>query len=176
MKKFWFGGVLSLCAFTAVAQENGYYAERGFTAVHSALMDGASYSPSVMRGILGKKINSNFSIEGFLGFGLASGNFDAQGALTSLKVDNAYGVYIKPNYQLNADINVYTRIGISRFNSTLTSSAGLPEVESIDGPSYGAGVSYKLDPRFSVNMDIMSYGGRGKAYVDGLTVGVGFKF
>lgn len=168
-------GVFSLCSSVS-AQESGYYAERGYSSLHSTSGDGLSYSPSVMRGIMGKKINSNFSVEGFLGFGLASGSTDMTGGSASLKVDNAYGLYLKPNYQVNADVNVYTRIGFAKFNSTLTATNGLSEVESLDGPSFGAGLSYKLDPRFSLNMDIMSYGNRDGSYVDGLTFGVGYKF
>jgi len=78
------------------------------------------------------------------------------------------GAYLKPNYDLTDDINLYGLLGASK--TTLNSS-------SETGFSYGAGLDYGISDKVSVFTDVVNYmekSGVGEQW--GITVGAAYQF
>ena len=66
------------------------------------------------------------------------------------------GVYLKPKVKLNDAIEIFGRVGYARFKGTV-SGAGISETASENGFSYGAGLSYAINPTTYLNVDYMQY-------------------
>jgi len=82
---------------------------------------------------------------------------------------NQIGAYLKPNYDITDDLNLYGLLGASK-----TNTAGLA---TNTGFSYGAGLDYGITDKVSVFTDIVNY--MKKSDVPnawGLTVGAGYQF
>jgi len=79
------------------------------------------------------------------------------------------GAYLKPNYDLTDDLNLYALAGVSK-----TNTAGLA---TNTGFSYGAGLDYGISDKVSVFTDFVNYM-RKKDVPNawGLTVGAGYQF
>lgn len=80
------------------------------------------------------------------------------------------GAYLKPNYDLTDDLNLYGLIGASKvdFASGADSETGL---------SYGAGLDYGITDNISVFTDVVNYLKKSDSpSVWGLTVGAGYQF
>jgi len=92
------------------------------------------------------------------------------------KVDNGYnkfkqiGAYLKPNFDIIDDLNLYGLVGASKANF-----AGI--VDSETGLSYGAGLNYGLGSNLSVFTDVVNYLEKSNTpSAWGLTVGAGYQF
>ena len=80
------------------------------------------------------------------------------------------GAYLKPNYDITNDLNLYGLIGASKSNF-----AGISDTDT--GFSYGAGLDYGLSSNLSVFTDVVNYLKKSDSpSVWGLTVGAGYQF
>ena len=78
------------------------------------------------------------------------------------------GGYLKPNYDVTDDINLYGLLGLSKTN---------PGVGSETGFSYGAGLDYGLTDKVSVFTDVVNYMKKsGTSSQWGLTLGAAYQF
>ena len=78
------------------------------------------------------------------------------------------GGYLKPNYDVTDDINLYGLLGLSKTN---------PGVGSNTGFSYGAGLDYGLTEKVSVFTDVVNYMKKsGTSSQWGLTLGAAYQF
>ena len=80
------------------------------------------------------------------------------------------GAYLKPNYDLTDDLNLYGLVGTSKvdFASAADAETGL---------SYGAGLDYGIADNISVFTDVVNYLKKSDSpSVWGLTVGAGYQF
>jgi opacity protein-like surface antigen len=78
------------------------------------------------------------------------------------------GAYLKPNYDINDDVNLYGLLGASKTN---------PGVGSNTGFSYGAGLDYGISDKVSVFTDVVNYMKKsGTSSQWGLTLGAAYQF
>jgi len=99
-------------------------------------------------------------LRGTYGFSKVASNF---------KKFTQVGAYLKPNYDITDNINLYGLLGASK-----TNTAGL---ETNTGFSYGAGLDYGITDKVSVFTDFVNY--MKKKDVPnawGLTIGAGYQF
>ncbi|MBK0391597.1 porin family protein [Ramlibacter algicola] len=166
------------------------YGELGYTQLKLS-GEGLSVKPNMIRGIVGYDFHPNFAVEGMLAFGAgddsqtfteSAGGTTATGTV-NLKVQNAYGVYLKPKADLGA-VELFGRLGYTHarvkgsevitVNGALFSSDSA--TDSDGGFSYGLGANWKFTPNAYVGVDYMHYYKKDGVKAEGFTVGVGFRF
>lgn len=178
MKKFAITAAIALASVAAQAQ---IYGEVGYTAITAKnATDGevGKASPSALRGFLGYELNPNLAVEGMAAFGMsdATVKFNGVAGDEKLEIDNAVGLYLKPKLKLNDDVEIFGRVGFASVKYTLSGPSFASETYRDSGFSYGAGLSYAINPSTSLNADYMQYFSKDGIKVNGFTVGVGFKF
>jgi outer membrane autotransporter protein len=167
---------------TAAAVNAQTYGEIGYTATtykENANGNGIKASPAAIRGLIGYELNPNLAIEGMVALGLGDSTVKVNGQNISsikLEIDNAIGLYLKPKTKLNDSVEIFGRVGFARIKGTVTATGYGTETASDNGFSYGAGLSYAINPSTSLNADYMSYLNKDGSKVNGFNLGVGFKF
>ncbi len=114
-----------------------------------------------------------------MAFGLGDATVKVNGRSVStikLEIDNAIGLYLKPKTKLNDNVEIFGRVGIARVSGSVTATGFGTESGSDNSFSYGAGLSYAINPSTSLTADYMSYLNKDGAKINGFTFGVGFKF
>jgi outer membrane autotransporter protein len=178
MKKLILASALALTSIGVQAQT---YGEIGYTSTSFKTVDeGATFkaSPSAIRVILGYELSPNLAVEGMAAFGMSGATVKNTGGSstgTKLKIDNAMGIYLKPKVKLNDAIEIFGRVGYARVKGTASGSV-ISETASQNGFSYGAGLSYSINPTTSLNVDYMQYTSKDGGTVNGFTFGVGYNF
>jgi outer membrane autotransporter protein len=171
--------VLIATAFATTAfaaQAEGLYGEIAYTSADVKLqdMDGSKNYP-VLRGIVGYQINPYVSVEGMLGFGVSDRNDNFVGIPVKSKIDHTYGVFVKPQFQINDSIGIFARAGYARTKVSIE-EPGYSESDTHGSFAYGVGATYNLTPQLSLNLDYMSYYDKNNAKANGPSIGVGYKF
>ena len=83
------------------------------------------------------------------------------------------GAYLKPNYNITDELNLYGLLGAAQANMDDWSNLGKTET----GFSYGAGVDYSLSNKVSVFTDVLNYLTEDDSNSQwGLTVGAAYQF
>jgi hypothetical protein len=78
------------------------------------------------------------------------------------------GAYLKPNYDITDEINLYGLLGTSKTNVGVGSQTGF---------SYGAGLDYGVSDKVSVFTDVVNYMEKSRTAAQwGLTVGAAYQF
>ncbi len=160
----------------------GLYGELGYTFLQVDGSNGIRVRPDAIRGILGWEFHPYFAVEGMLAGGVSgdSTSVTVNGfpADVNIKLENTYGIYLKPKYDFN-QWQAFARLGWARTRlrtqvnaSGLTSSA----TNSDDDFSWGLGANYRFNPRMNVGLDYMVYYDRGNTRIDGWTLSLGYKF
>ena len=170
---------------------SGGYVELGYTQLKLS-GEGSDAKPGAIRGIVGYDVHPNIAIEGMLAFGVKDDNatetvdtaFGPVTATGKIKLKNAYGIYVKPKFDVTDAVQVYGRLGYSHAKFEASASASVPgvgtvsgtESDSDGGASYGLGANFKFSPNAYVGVDYMRYFKRDGVTVNGLTVGLGYRF
>ena len=175
----------------------GLYGELGFTKIKAsnpAAFAGASAKPTMLRGVIGKELMPNLSAELMLGLGAGTGSLDykymAGATPMSVRVESEVksmlGLYIVPKVALSDRAQAYARLGFTNMSSSDTPSsvmAGLPAGASDNmtngknnSVSWGLGASYRIGENVGVSLDYMVYHKKSQVKVDGVNIGVTYKF
>jgi outer membrane autotransporter protein len=93
-----------------------------------------------------------------------------------------YGIYLKPQYTFNNNLNVYGLLGYSFINMSDPATSTDPHDNPFDGDnsgfSFGAGVDYGITQNISVFTDVVNYlrdfGGSNSTW--GANLGVKYHF
>jgi opacity protein-like surface antigen len=173
-------------------QVGGTYAEIGYTQMKLSGDDVDSLKPGALRGIVGYEFHPNAAVEGMLAFGIRKEErtesmgtpFGVATATMNVKLKNAYGVYLKPKANLSDAFEVFGRVGYTHASFKADATVTIPGVGSQSasdsgsdgGFSYGLGANFKFNPTTYVGVDYMHYYKKDGVTLDGLTVGVGFRF
>ena len=92
-------------------------------------------------------------------YGIAEDNYDKFKQI---------GAYLKPNYNITDDINLYGLLGASKTNVGTGSDTGF---------SYGAGLNYGISDKVSVFTDVVNYLEKSKTAAQwGLSLGAAYQF
>ena len=172
---------------SSFAADDSYYAELGYTSINYSYTYSSDYSfkwnnGAAIRLVFGKELGKNLAIEGMYASGINSSDkttlistYNSQIKLTSM-----YGVYLKSKYNISENINVFARIGFaqSTINGSVYDGTSLYSSDSASASttSYGVGTSYKLNDKFNLNLDYMSYYNKNSIDINAVTLGVGYKF
>jgi len=150
------------------------YNEQGFS---------KSFSPSLLVGRFGKKINSNFSVEARMGLGVQDDTkflpeLGVSGLDASLELDSMVGLYATGHINFTESSSIYGVLGISRING----SAKVPQFPASkssrcnnDG-SYGIGADIGLGDNVALNIEYMQYLDKSDFDLGAIAVGVVLDF
>lgn len=155
------------------------YGEIGYTVLNIKGDGGYDASPTAVRGIIGYDVHPMVAVEGMIAFGANddSGTFnDGTGPFNiNAKLKNAYGIYVKPKYNVTPSLEVFGRLGYTKAKVEYT-EAGVSDSESTSRASYGVGLNYSFNPKMYLGVDYMRYGKKDDTKVDGVTFSLGFRF
>ena len=177
----------------------GLYGELGFTkikATNPAAFAGGSVNPTMLRGVLGKELMPNLSAELMLGLGAGAGSADFKYTLppspvvmtarVESEVKTMLGFYIVPKIQLSDRAQAYARLGLTNMSTSDTPVAvmgGLPAGTSNNmtngknnSVSWGLGASYRIGENLGASLDYMVYHKKSQVKVDGVNIGLTYKF
>jgi opacity protein-like surface antigen len=157
---------LGLALLAAGAQAQSVYGEVGYTGLDYKA-PGLKVSPAMVRGVVGYEFSPSVAMEGMVG--LNGGSDSAAG--TTLRLNNVIGVFGKVQAPVTDALKVYGRLGVAR---TSLKANGVSDSDT--GVAYGAGVTYDLSKTTYLNADYTKYLDRDDQKLEGVTVGVGFRF
>lgn len=171
--------LIAALAFTAAsAQAEGSYLELGYGAMKYS-EPGISLTPTAARVIYGQDMSENLAIEGMAAAGISNGNTTYSGVGITLKLDNAYGVYIKPKLKINDSVEVFGRAGYTHISGTATATGnrGSLTLDMSGGDtSFGIGAKVAISKNIYAVVDYMSYYSKDKVTVKGYTFGLSMPF
>jgi outer membrane autotransporter protein len=173
-----------LGAAQAQTQPSPFYGELGYTFLKLKEEGSSSTRNGAIRGMFGYAFHPNIAVEGMLGFAVNDDNetfVDPTLGTVDLKVkvQNSFGIFVKPKYTFNNQVEVFGRLGWARSKVKVTASAGgvsASASESDNDFAYGAGVNFNINPRTYVGLDYMRYYSKEGSKIDGVTLGVGYRF
>ena len=171
--------VLTIAVSATAAQAQLYgeiaYVPLTFTSTFGA--NKVEASPSAFGLTVGYDLHPYFSVEAMAAFGASDDQAEVNGTAVAadLKVDNSYGVFVKPKYMLNDKFEVFGRVGYLKTKYTASGSA-LSISESKSGAAYGVGANYYFNPKTYASVSYMNFYDKDNTTVEGVTLGIGMKF
>ncbi len=178
MTKMKLSMLATLLIASAGVQAEGLNLEIGYGAMKYS-EPSISMTPTAARVIVSQDVSENLAIEGMAAAGLSNGNTTYSGVGISLKLDNAYGVYVKPKLKVNDSVEVFGRAGYTRIsgNATLTGSRGSLVLDMDGGDtSFGIGAKFAISKTTYAVIDYMSYYSKDRITVKGYTFGLGMAY
>lgn len=165
---------------TAGAAQAQLYGEIGYTPLNVTAHSGANSlkaSPSVLGATIGYDVHQYFAVEAMAAFNVRDDQVELNGAAVpaQLKIDNSYGLYLKPKMMLNDKFEVFGRLGYLKTKMT-ASGTGLSQSDSYKGAAYGLGANYYFNPKTYATVSYTNFYDKDDGKVDGVTFGVGMKF
>ena len=177
MIRFLGATVVIAAAATAQAQVYVEGSVTGLTAKESSL--GFKSKPSAFSGLVGYNVHPNVDVEGFLALGAGESDmtFNGVNSGSKLKVKSSFGVFVKPKVMVSPELEVFGRLGFleNKFESNVKNSQ--TTTTSTNGSfAFGVGANYYFDKRTYVTGSYMNYNNKDGFKVNGLSIGVGYKF
>jgi opacity protein-like surface antigen len=166
--------VAMLSTAAQAQQTNYFYGEVGYTVMKIEGDGLPNVKPNALRGIVGYAYHPNLAMEGMLAFGVRDDSFNDAGVNVDVKLKNAWGIYLKPKFDVTPQLEVFGRLGATKTNIKAT-AAGVSESERKGDLSWGLGAAYRFNPRMSVGLDYMRYSDD-TSRVDGVTLSLGYRF
>ncbi len=166
--------VMAGAAHAQQATKTPLYGEIGYTQLKFSAA-GLDVRPGLLRGIIGYDAHPNVAVEGMLGFGVKDDSMNIMGFDFNVKAQHAYGVFVKPKINPTKELELFARLGYTRFK-TEVSALGMSASDSDGDFSYGAGLNYSISPTTHIGVDYINYFKKDGGKIDGLTVSVGFRF
>jgi opacity protein-like surface antigen len=143
----------------------------------NATVDTASgkVSPTSIRLVSGTDFHPNMGLEAIFAVSTSDGSATIKNVPGRLKINNNWGLYLKPKFDVSPQIEVFGRIGFASTNLSASGSLASASGTSQSG-AYGLGLRYKFNKSVGINMDYMTYLKSGNTEVRGATIGVGYRF
>lgn len=158
----------------ATAAQAQYYVEGAYTATR--LKDeGEKIKPAMLTGVVGYGLHPHLAVEGMLGLGVKKGRFVDEDGLHEVKYKSAYGIYLKPRYQVTPELELFARLGYTQAKTKINWQGGSSS-DSDGSTSWGFGGNYTLDKNLYVTASYMNFYKEGSVKIDGFNLGVGYKF
>jgi len=125
----------------------------------------------VVRG--GYNFNRNLGVELM---GLAGVSSEKIGGLT-IKVDSAYGAYLKARFEAAPHLELYARAGWAHLNFSTNAFTGPgPNTGSDSSFSYAAGAQYLFNRNWYVQGEYLSLYDKDGITINGPAIGMGYRF
>lgn len=180
MKKALVLAAIAMASVTANAQDvmkDGWYAQSGLVATQSNTGD-QSLTGTGISFTMGKKVDSQFSIEGqFLSqIGYTDYTADFGGGDVETIGINVSGIGIFGKYTFPASgFDPYIRVGVMK-STAKARFEGLTSSADETGFAIGAGIDIPLTKQYYLNIDATRYHTNNSETVNGLKGGIGFRF
>ncbi len=153
---------------------SGFYGEIGYTGLTYKEPEVKTH-PGEVRLIGGYEFHPNMAVEVMGLLSAKDSKLDFFGQTFKVKIDNIWGVFLKPKVAVTPEVELFGRLGYARSQRSVSVDA-LSFSESGNSVAYGVGASYAINKRVSLNLDYMSYYNRDDIRIQGPTLGVGIKF
>ena len=156
-------------------ENNKMYLEVGYA--HAKLESSGlpSVTPGVIAARFGYNFTKNFAAEAFLATGVSSKDIDVAGIPVSVKIDSAYGVYLKAKVEVGNGFELFAKPGY--IHAKLKASAGgFSASTSDDSFSWAIGGQYNFTDRMYGQLDYASYYDKQGDKVSGPSISIGWKF
>ncbi len=164
-----------------------YYGELGYTTLkgRSNSVQGNTFKPKMLRGVVGKPLNPWLNGELMLGIGASGARVLPPAPATTLadaEIKTLLALYATPTLHFGNGGRVYGRLGWANitFSDLPLAIPGPLQSRSLyskhDSLSWGVGASFPITQSLSVGADYMLYYKRKGEKLDGLTVNLGYKF
>lgn len=150
-------------------KDSEYYGEIGYTPI-SISTSTVTFEPKLVRFIVGKDIDQNFSVEGMYAATASKDSYQSSDISAS-----AYGIYLKSKMEISKDIDVFARIGRVKAETKKTWTGGSASSSGTDA-SYGLGVQTKFTKDIYGQLDYTSYYDKYSTTSKGFTASVGMRF
>lgn len=160
------------------ANDTPFYGEIGYSAL-TYKEPAAKAHPKAVRLIGGYELNPNLAVEAHVLLNAKEGATNVDGIDVKVKIDNIWGVFLKPKVTVMPELEVFGRLGYARLNATATASAMGASVSVSDSGNsfaYGIGAAYAISDKVTLSLDYTSYYDRKEVQVKGPTLGLGIKF
>ena len=171
-------GTLAAGAVQAQTSPQGdagaFYGEIGYTGLTYKAPEVKTH-PGEVRLIGGYEFHPNMAVEVMGLLSAKDSKLDFFGQTFKVKIDNIWGVFLKPKVAVTPEVELFGRLGYARSQRSVSVDA-LSFSESGNSVAYGVGASYAINKRVSLNLDYMSYYNRDDIRIQGPTLGVGIKF
>ena len=152
------------------------YVEGGYawTKLQSEGFSTTPHAGVVRAGVMFDKF---WGIEALGIFGGSQGDLNVAGIPMSLKIKNAYGVYLKGQYPVAPHFELFARAGW--LHATVEAQARYYDVSASSSDSsfsYGAGFQVPFGNGWYAQADYMSYYSKSGDTIRGPSIGVGYRF
>jgi opacity protein-like surface antigen len=153
---------------------SGFYSEIGYTGLTYKEPEVKTH-PGEIRLIGGYEFHPNMAVEVMGLLSVKDSKLDFFGQTFKVKIDNIWGVFLKPKVAVTPEVELFGRLGYARSQRSVSVDS-LSFSESGNSVAYGVGASYAINKRVSLSFDYMSYYNRDNIRIQGPTLGVGIKF
>jgi opacity protein-like surface antigen len=177
-----FLSVTAVLATAAAAAQAQVYVEGSVAALTAkSSSDGVNTEtkPSAFSGLVGYNVHPNVDVEGYLGLGAGKSSITENGKNIGIdaKVKSSFGVFVKPKVMVSPEVEVFGRLGFLENKYEASAQSGNASNVSTQGSfAFGVGANYYFDKRTYVTGSYMNYHNKDGLKVNGLSIGVGYKF
>ena len=168
--------VTTALALAGAAAHAQYYVEGAYTPTTIKIEDGAKLKPAMLSATVGYDLHPNFAVEAMLGLGAKKDSATDGTNSGSIKYKHAYGVYLKPRYQLSQEFEIFGRAGFTHGKLEGSDSTGGNGNVSGGTFSWGLGGNYAIDKQLYLTASYMNFYKKDGLKIDGFNLGVGYKF
>jgi len=176
-----FLSVTAVLATAAAAQAQVYVegSVAALTAKDSSNGIKTETKPSTFSGLVGYNVHPNVDVEGYLGLGAGKSGVTENGydSGREAKVKSSFGVFVKPKVMVSPEVEVFGRLGFleNKFSDNYKNSS-TTTTNTYGSFAFGVGANYYFDKRTYVTGSYMNYHNKDGLKVNGLSIGVGYKF
>ena len=128
-----------------------------------------SFNQNTLVARAGFNFNRNFAVEAMGAVGLSSGSVNG----VTLKVNSAFGVYLKGQVEVAPHFELYARAGMARTTLSTNVASGTGSDNSF---SYGAGAQYLFNRNWYLQGEYTSLYDKDGVRINGPAIGVGCRF
>ncbi len=132
-------------------------------------------NPIALYGNVGKWLNDWLAVEARAGFGVRDDSARVFDVKADLELTHLVGAYVKAGIPNETMIFPYAVAGYSHLKAKV-SVGSFSESDSGSDFSYGLGVDFRVTESAAVNLEYMRYYSKSGVDVDGITLGVNFRF
>ena len=170
---------IALSATAAQAQLYGEIAYMPLKFEETVGANTAKVSPSVIGLTVGYELHKYVAVEAMAAFSAKDDSVEVNVSGISfpvdVKVNNAYGVFVKPKAMLSEKFEVFGRLGYVKSKAT-GSVFGVSASETRSDFAYGIGANYYLNATTYLTASYMNLHNKDNVKVTGFTLGLGMKF
>jgi outer membrane protein W len=171
---------IAAIAVSATAAQAQLYGEIGYSALKisgPAPIGKIEASPKMLGLTVGYGVLNNVAVEAMLGLNAGDDAAKADGEATNgkMKIERAFGLFVKPRAMLGANVEVFGRFGYARTTANTTTPDASNSADS-NGFAYGLGANYYFNAKTYLSVNYMKLSNKDEGKIDGFTFGLGMKF